>query len=678
MQPPAAIPVPTTSARLPAGTRPVLCNSWPKAGTHVLLEIARLILGEGPWYKDPDIKYPHGDSEFVALASERLQRNHNAAFAIKGHFGRTPRIESFLVENQFVNLFAVRDPREVLCSTWRWLRDLRPDWAISRHLAPLDAATQLEKIIVGLPVIAPFDLDRAIRWDQPLPGRYAELTAWLDAPDCEVLAYEDLVGRRGHQVQFAVIERILRRLDCPFAPDDVARIAKLVCNPASATFHTGPASDWEKVFADRHRHLFVEHGGEVLVERLGYAPTFRSRPRALRRSEPRAVTSVEIDPGPDLRVFVNQIGRFFGTPSPLQIDFLGGGEVALTAFEAGAGCAVSEVLAVGGDYPRLPLADAATDTLFNLGSLATLDDFTLAAWLPELRRVARRHLWIAVEPTPSRNRDWWENRFIEAGFRKHALAQCITGYEELEAAGAGVILLLDVIPARVLHARPLTAMRAERDLHMDMLREPGIRSDAHLARYHLAREYVKPGQVVVDAACGLGYGAAVLATGTGAARVLGVDLGEAAIAYARDVYGAFHANLEFAVQDATQLHQLADASVDIAVSFETLEHLPNPERLLREFARVLKPGGLFIGSVPNLWINAQGHNPVPYHLHIYDYIQFQSQIARWLELRTLYRQNAGGGWKRPQTRLLRAIPPSGPTVEDQRDAEWWLAVALKA
>ena len=660
-------------------TRRVLCNSWPKAGTHVLLEIARLTLGEGAWYKEPDIKYPRGDAEFAALAEERLHRHQGCSLAIKGHFGRTPAIEEFLQTRGFVHLFAVRDPREVLCSTWRWLRDLRPDWAISRHLAPLDAATQLEHIITGLPILAPFDVDHAIRWDRPLPGRYAALTAWLDSPDCEVLTYEELSGNRGVSAQFAAVELILRRLKLPYDHTDVARISGLVCNPASATFHTGPASDWEKVFTDRHRHLFVEHGGEALVERLGYAPTIPARPRPLRRPAPERehIEPTEIDPGADLSAFVDQLSRFFGTPTPLQIDFLGSGEVVLTAFQAGATCALGEVTPPYGDFPRLHLADGAADTVFNLGSLATLDDFALSVWLPELRRVTRRHLWIALENTPDRDRSWWENRFIEAGFRKHALAQCVTGYEELEDTSSGILLLLDVIPPRTLHARPLAALRAERDLHMDMLREPGIRSDAHLARYILAREHVRPGQVVLDAACGLGYGSAALATGTGAARVLGVDLGENAIAYARDLYGASLPNLVFAAQDATRLPQLADASVDVVVSFETLEHLPNPEALLREFSRVLKPGGVFIGSVPNLWIDEKGRNPVPYHYHVYDHAQLHEQIARHFEWLLLYRQNAGGGWKRPQPRLLRVIPGLTPSEEDLRDAEWWIAVARK-
>jgi predicted O-methyltransferase YrrM len=270
----------------------VLCNSWPKAGTHLLLELTRLAIGEGKWYHDKDIKY-QGDAGLISQVEERLKNYEGQSFAIKGHYGHTTAIEAFLAEHRFAHLFTVRDPREVLCSTQRWLRDLRSDWPVSRHIASLDPESQLEKIILGLPLLWPFDCDCAVRWDQPLPDRYAALTLWLATPDCCVLAYEDLAGARGVSAQFAAIERALRQVQIPFDHGDISQITRLICNPASATFHTGPSSNWENVFTDRHRHLFVEHGGEALVERLGYAPTFSYKPRAERQPVAPVVTAVE-------------------------------------------------------------------------------------------------------------------------------------------------------------------------------------------------------------------------------------------------------------------------------------------------------------------------------------------------------------------------------------------------
>jgi hypothetical protein len=256
----------------------ILCNSWPKAGTHALLELSRIVLGDGDWYRDPDIKYPEGDAEFITKARERLTRHAGQNFAIKGHFGRSEVISGFLRDENIRHLFAVRDPREVICSTYRWLKDLRPHWAISRHLATLTPEEQIEQIITGLPALAPFDLDRAVRWDRPLAERYAELTAWLDAPEVCVLRYEDMTGMNGCMAQHTHLARALLFLNVSFTADDLAEVGRSICNPQSATFHTGPASDWKRLFTERHRQLFVDTGGEVLVERLGYAPTFADQP----------------------------------------------------------------------------------------------------------------------------------------------------------------------------------------------------------------------------------------------------------------------------------------------------------------------------------------------------------------------------------------------------------------
>jgi 2-polyprenyl-3-methyl-5-hydroxy-6-metoxy-1,4-benzoquinol methylase len=45
----------------------------------------------------------------------------------------------------------------------------------------------------------------------------------------------------------------------------------------------------------------------------------------------------------------------------------------------------------------------------------------------------------------------------------------------------------------------------------------------------------------------------------------------------------------------------ADASFDIIVSSDVIEHLENPAQTLREFHRVLKPQGLALITIPNSW-----------------------------------------------------------------------------
>jgi SAM-dependent methyltransferase len=114
----------------------------------------------------------------------------------------------------------------------------------------------------------------------------------------------------------------------------------------------------------------------------------------------------------------------------------------------------------------------------------------------------------------------------------------------------------------------------------------------HLVRYRVAAQ-LAPSRRVLDAACGEGYGTAMLAAAS-ARSAVGVDLDEETIAHARSRYP----DAEFAAGDARRL-PFADGSFDLVVSFETIEHVPDPEGVLDEFRRVLGDDGLLIVSTPN-------------------------------------------------------------------------------
>ena len=127
-----------------------------------------------------------------------------------------------------------------------------------------------------------------------------------------------------------------------------------------------------------------------------------------------------------------------------------------------------------------------------------------------------------------------------------------------------------------------------------------------LERYGFAARHTRPGRLL-DVACGSGYGSRLLADrGPEGLSVLGADLSEAAIAYARKRYGA--ELVRFVAADAMTLD---DRGFDTIVSIETIEHLVDPVRFLARLVEMLRPGGMLIGSVPT----TPSVDANPHHLH---------------------------------------------------------------
>lgn len=133
-------------------------------------------------------------------------------------------------------------------------------------------------------------------------------------------------------------------------------------------------------------------------------------------------------------------------------------------------------------------------------------------------------------------------------------------------------------------------------------------SKAHIKRYNFSLDFCK-NKTVLDIACGDGYGSNILAGSS--AMVVGIDIDEETIDIAKKKY--INSKLQFEVGDV-QLINYPDNFFDLAVSFETIEHVDRKKQILflREVNRVLKPNGIFIISTPDKDIEGEGHN----HFHV--------------------------------------------------------------
>lgn len=116
------------------------------------------------------------------------------------------------------------------------------------------------------------------------------------------------------------------------------------------------------------------------------------------------------------------------------------------------------------------------------------------------------------------------------------------------------------------------------------------------------------GREVLEAGCGEGYGANLIADV--ASRVVAVDYDEAAVAHVRGRYP----RVQVMQANLAEL-PLPDGSVDVVVNFQVIEHLWDQGQFVRECLRVLRPLGLLMVSTPNRITFSPGRDtPInPFH-----------------------------------------------------------------
>jgi len=159
----------------------------------------------------------------------------------------------------------------------------------------------------------------------------------------------------------------------------------------------------------------------------------------------------------------------------------------------------------------------------------------------------------------------------------------------------------------------------------------------HKDRYVFAANQLKKmncsgGKVLIDSACGTGYGSKILSDALNT-KVVGLDIDSMAVRYAINKYES--KNTEFKIADLLDNTAIQHASVDCFVSFETIEHVPDPIKILSNISDWLKKDGVLIISTPNKW------GLTPYHFYDYDYESFVNHLSKFFNIDGIFSQNSG-------------------------------------
>jgi SAM-dependent methyltransferase len=139
----------------------------------------------------------------------------------------------------------------------------------------------------------------------------------------------------------------------------------------------------------------------------------------------------------------------------------------------------------------------------------------------------------------------------------------------------------------------------------------------HVAAYRLCAPLLPAGRVL-DLGCGVGHSFGELAP----RETVGVDLDPAVlVGQERETHAADMRSLPFAA-----------ASFDAVISVHSIEHVPDPERVLAEIVRVLKPGGRASLVTPNRLTFGRPDEIIdPYHYVEYDAGELQALCSSSFE-----------------------------------------------
>jgi len=125
----------------------------------------------------------------------------------------------------------------------------------------------------------------------------------------------------------------------------------------------------------------------------------------------------------------------------------------------------------------------------------------------------------------------------------------------------------------------------------------------HLHRYFEAQKYINSHDIVLDLACGSGYGCDILSKINGTI-IYGGDIEADVISYCNKTW-INNTSVHFERMNAVDL-RFENAFFDKIISLETIEHLTAYEKMVAEFGRVIKPNGIVIISTPNIKVSSPG------------------------------------------------------------------------
>ncbi len=251
----------------------VVCNSFPKSGTHLLYQILYSVPKLKTWNDIVSVQALCGVMNTASHIRWKVGSAPDGSI-IRSHLMYCDEVLEVLREFNCKLFFIYRDLRDVAVSHARWITKEERIFLHNLYAQYNNFDTQLMSSIRGVPLGSPFGSNIS----QPDIGTdFLRWQGWITDENVIALKFEDLVGERGggsEDKRLYLVEKILDHLNVNLSSEEIkGKFASFALNPEeSHTFKKGGKGSiggWKTLFTEDHKVAFKEVAGQILIN-LGY------------------------------------------------------------------------------------------------------------------------------------------------------------------------------------------------------------------------------------------------------------------------------------------------------------------------------------------------------------------------------------------------------------------------
>jgi sulfotransferase 6B1 len=251
-----------------AACPPVIVNSFPKSGTHLLMQLVEGLPNRSNY--GAFLASMTSSFQFRERTPENVTRFIRGIVPgeiVRAHLFFDERYADELAKKSAVHYYIYRDPRDVVVSEAHYLREMNRWHRLAPYFRKLDSIEQAISLSInGLqPPVSGIDYPN-------IGARFARYQPWLHRDDCLCIRFEDLRSDEQPAIVKKMAEFYASRAAAGLDVTSCAQaMAARVAPHKSHTFRSGKKAGWQKEFTPEHRRRFSEVAGDLLVQ-LGYEP----------------------------------------------------------------------------------------------------------------------------------------------------------------------------------------------------------------------------------------------------------------------------------------------------------------------------------------------------------------------------------------------------------------------